>query len=743
MPATSFLGRTQEVAQVCDLLQQPELRLLTLVGPPGIGKSRLSLHVAAELSDAFLHGAHFVPLAPLRDPELVPDAIAQLFGFAESAYPTPFDYLRVELRQRHLLLVLDNFEQVLPASRFVEELLALAPQVKMLVTSRVPLGLPGEQLFPVPPLSMPAPAHAPSALAAIRFPAVQLLVSRARAANPDFTLTSENAGAIAAICARVDGLPLAIELVAARLTTLAPAALLAQLTDWLALAADGAAGLPERHRTLRNAIAWSYDLLPAPAQTVFARLGVFVHGATPELAQAVCAPSGDTTGAVMEHIELLVHHNLVRAEASDAGATRYTCSKPCSTMRASSWPLRGELATIRQATRRRSSVPLLEAAAPKLHGLERRSWIERIEQENDNLRAALRWAEESGDVATLTRLTAALGWFWEMQGRRTEARTWLAAVLATPAAQQPPSARVRVLHMLGHIAGEEGDIERSRQLATASLALAEALGDRWTVGLAQRDLDWVCFVADNDVEGAIALADAAAATLLAAGDLRNHLLALLDAAMICQLSGDAERGLPYARTAQRLAQEWADEPSAGEALSTLGLLAYTAGDYARALPLLEESLALAARLPNGKQSPGHTTSWARCCSTMATWHVQPTTLPRAAGSGASATRCWRSPIARAARPIVSSARAMWRRPWSCTRPRWSSTGNSMPSAPWPGRCGIWPTRPPSQGTTTAWHHSYTRAWRSSEPGTTSKASPVVKRRWPARGSLCASRCAHR
>ncbi|MCB0022442.1 MAG: helix-turn-helix domain-containing protein [Caldilinea sp.] len=600
MPNTSFLGRTQEVAQICDLLQQPDVRLLTLVGPPGIGKSRLSLHVTAELGDAFLNGAQFVPLAPLRDHALVPDAVAQLFGFAESGFATPLDYLRVELRQRHLLLVLDNFEQVLAARDFVQELLAVAPQVKMLVTSRVALGLSGEQVYTVPGLSMPVTAHAPSALAAIRFPAVQLLVSRARSANPAFALTTENAGDIVAICARVDGLPLAIELVAARLKTLTPDALLARLTDWLALPVDGADKLPERHRTLRSAIAWSYELLPPAAQRVFARLGVFVHGATVDLAQAVCGDVDEPTGNVQTQIETLVSHNLVRAEDDGVGGVRYTMLETVLDYARDRLAARGEQELIR--LRHAETLCLFaETAAPHLHGLERRAWLERVEAENDNLRAALDWAEAQSDAALLARLVAALGWFWEMNGRRVEARTWLDAALATPAATQPPHARARILQMVGHIAGEEGDLELSRRYAEASLALAASLDDGWTVALARRDLGWVVFAADNECEAAIALAEQAAAGLLAAGDLRNYLLALLDAGGICQLTGDAQRGLPYAERALRLAREWNDEPSAEEALAVLGMLEYTAGNLDAAQTAMSAVLATAQRLPNGKQ----------------------------------------------------------------------------------------------------------------------------------------------
>lgn len=600
IPGTSFLGRTQEVTHLCALLQQPDVRLLTLAGPPGIGKSRLSLHVAAELSSAFLNGVQFVPLAPLRDPALVPDAVAQLFGFAESGFALPLDYLRSELRPRHMLLVLDNFEHVLAARTFVQELLEMAPQLKVLITSRVPLGLPAEQCFAVPPLAMPITTHDPSALAVIRFPAVQLLVSRGRSANPDFALTSANAGAIAAICARVDGLPLAIELVAARLKTLAPELLLVRLTEWLATPPDDAAELPERHRTLRNAIAWSYDLLPPPAQRVFARLGVFVHGATPEIAQAVCDGAGEPADDVPGQLEVLVSHRLVRAEIDGAGSTRYTMLETVLDYARQQLIARGEMARIGQ---RHAELfcDFIEAASPKIHGPERRAWLDRIEQENDNLRAALRWAEVCGDAALLVRLVAALGWFWEMNGRRVEARSWLDAVMATPAAQQPPQARIRVLQMIGHIAGEEGDLERSRRFATESLALAGSLGDNWTAALAQRDLDWVLFVADNDPKGAITLADCAAETLLAVGDLRNYLLTLLDAGSICQLTGDAARGLPYAERALRLAREWNDEPSAEESLAVLGMLEYTAGNLDAAKTAMTAVLERAQRLPNGKQ----------------------------------------------------------------------------------------------------------------------------------------------
>ncbi len=600
VPTTSFIGRTRELAQICELVLHPETRLLTLVGPPGIGKTRLGLHVAGELQHAFLHGVTYVPLASVRDAVLVVDTIAQLFGFADSAFGEPLDFLRVVLRSKHQLLVLDNFEQVLPAARHVFELLEDAPHLTVLVTSRTPLNLTCERLWPVPPLSLPTASRPLPVEVVIQQPAVQLFVTRARDVEPTFMLTAENVNPVRDLCARLDGLPLAIELAAARIRLFSPQALLARLSDRLDFLASSALDRPARHHTLHSAIAWSFDLLPIQAQRVYTRLGVFLHGATLAAAQAVCRAAGDLDGDLVDQLSLLVDHSLVRREYDGDGALRFTMLETTRDYALEQLTLRHELASVR-AAHAHYFVDFAETNMLKLHGLERRSWLARFERDYDNLRAALQWANESGDVAILTRLAAALGWFWELQGRRNEARTWLGAVLATPTNQQPLFARLRVVHMAAHVAGEEGDLERSRTLGAESLAMAEAIGDQWTIALAQRELGWVYYAADNDLEHSLALGDAAAIGLLAVGDLRNHVLSLLDSAMICYYADEISRGTTYAQKALRLAQEWDDAPSTCEAMSALGLLAYSQGDFARALPLLEECVAMAAQLPNGKQ----------------------------------------------------------------------------------------------------------------------------------------------
>ncbi|MFN8465724.1 MAG: hypothetical protein U0X20_09250 [Caldilineaceae bacterium] len=596
-PTTSFVGRTRELAQICDLVLHPETRLLTLVGPPGIGKTRLGLHVAGELQYAFLHGVTYVPLAPVRDPALVVDTIAQLLGYAEAAFSDPLDFLCFELRAKHRLLVLDNFEQVLPASRHISILIDAAPKVTILVTSRSPLNLSYERLWPVPPLAGAKAARSLPVEVAIQQAAVQLFVTRARDVDPDFALTADNVQSVCELCDRLDGLPLAIELAAARVRLLTPQALLSQLSNRLDFLATHSVDRPTRHHTLHNAIGWSVDLLPTETRRVYARLGVFLRGATLEAAQTVCAMPGGSS--VLGSLSLLVDHSLVRSEQTGRD-TRFAMLETTRDYALELLVLNRELEVAR-SEHAQYYLNFAETRVMLLLGADRRRQLEIFDAETDNLRAALRWAQECSDGAMLSRLVAALGWFWELHGRRNEARSWLAAVFSVPLEQQPPSARMRVLHMAGHIASEEGDLELSRHYASESRAMAERFGDKWCAALAQRDLTWVYFAADNNSELGIASAEAAADELLSAGDRRNYMLAMLDAAMICQFTGNAARGEPYAQVALRQAQEWDDEGTACEAMSTLALLAYTANDYDKALALLEECLVMAARLPNGKQ----------------------------------------------------------------------------------------------------------------------------------------------
>src|SRR5918999_2099459 len=392
MQPTPLVGREREVEDVRGRLLAPEVRLLTLTGPGGTGKTRLALQAAADLLDEFEDGVFFVALATLTDPTLVASTVAQVLGVRESGDQPLIEGVKDYLKDKLLLLVLDNFEQVLEAAPLAGELLS-APRLKVLATSRIPLAVYGEHEYAVPPLAVPDPKRLPGLEALSQYEAVRLFIERARAAKADFAVTSENAPAVAEICARLDGLPLAIELAAARVKLLPPGAMLGRLGRRLKLLTGGARDLPERQRTLRGAIAWSHTLLEEGEKTLFARMAIVSGGRTLEAVEAVCDAEGDLPVDAFEGVSSLLDKSLLRQEEGPEGEPRFVMLETIHEFAREKLGQSAEAEEIKR-THAQYFLTLAEEAYAELRGPHQLEWLERLEAEHDKMRAALSWAME-------------------------------------------------------------------------------------------------------------------------------------------------------------------------------------------------------------------------------------------------------------------------------------------------------------------------------------------------------------
>lgn len=552
-----LLGREEEVANLQALLTAGEARLVTLTGPGGTGKTRLAMQVGAELLDAFPDGVFVVDLAPLADARLVPAVVATTLGLVENSGETVTQTLTAWLRHKRLLLMLDNFEQILPAAAFVSDILGACPGIRVLATSRAPLRLSWEhemQLEPMPVPSAPGTAHVKDLT---RYAAVQLFVDRAAAVRPDFRVTRDNAAIIAEICARLDGLPLAIELAAARIRVLPPSAILARLDQ--SLLAGGARDRPERQQTMRAAIAWSYDLLEPECQRLFRRLAVFAGGFTLEAAEAVCDPDGSQL--VLAGLTELVEQSLVRLESEAATEPRYS---QLETLR--SFGL-GELAEADELDCLRDHHlawchALGSEAAGELEGPLQPQWHDRIQREMDNVRAALDWSLESGQPALGLHIAGYLSHYWYQRCQTAEARQVLESLLAATGDLAPGPVRARAWRTLGVVCMSQGAAADAGSCFEAASAAAETPDDRGRVDdaelarcLAQHT--WQAWaIGDADLAGR--LWRRAVERAGTAPRLWDRALVAMVGCMVADVEGD------LARAAQLSHQSLADFRSAGD-----------------------------------------------------------------------------------------------------------------------------------------------------------------------------------
>ena len=678
---TALVGRRTELLNVKGMLLDPAVRLLTLTGPGGTGKTRLAIQIAEDLQPLFAGGVTFVNLAPIADPALVASAVARALGVRESGDHPLLAAIADHLRELGpALLLIDNFEQVSDAAAVVKELLEVCPALKVLVTSRIVLRIYGEQEFPVPPLSLPDAEANASPASLMQFAAIALFVQRAAAGRPDFVLTRKNAAAVVEICQRLDGLPLAIELAAARVKILPPSELLARIERPLELLTGGARDLPERQQTLREAIRWSYDLLTPAEQTLFRRLSVFSAGCTLEAAEAVANYAEDLGMPVLDGIASLVDNSLLVQRVSEDTEPRFVMLETFREYGREQLAAHGEMAATERA-HAAYMIVLAEEETLDMSAVELEAWLRGCDTEHDNLRAALHFLIESGDAEWALRLSAALFRFWEQRDHLSEGRKALARALAMPAAAAPTRLRARALYCAGVLADVQGDLEAVEALSREACGIYREFGDtqgvatsmtvmayqaqrqgryaeatslfRETVSLWEQlgEVTAVDLATSNmahaaktggDADLAQRLLEQVASSSQARGDVRGFAFALNGLGDVAASRGDRESARRYHHESLSRYREIGDQWGIARVLSDLGALHLDAEEYDEANVALRDAVEAFRAL-------GHQRGVARQLESLS-WCASGRSQDRAAVTLAGAAAAIRHRISAPAKP---------------------------------------------------------------------------------------------